>query len=362
MKILCVIEDLGSGGAQRQLVNLAINFKKREHEVNFLVHHSNNFYVQILNENNIPIKEIVELNKFRLFLKIRNYLRSGNYDAVLSFLQSTNFICELASMPSKKWSLIVGERSANPAIMKSFKLKMFRLTHLFSNYVVANSFENINIVKKIVPFIPKKKLQVIYNMVDFSKWSPSDDYVQFKNGIFNMTIVASHRHLKNLNGLIEATNLLSIEEKKKLQINWYGSDCHDNSKSIAIKKINDLKLNHIFNFHNSTIDISKKVQLADAIGLFSFYEGLPNVICEAMAVGKPVICSRISDIPKIVLEGENGFLCDPNNSVSMKNAISLMLQCDNESLYRISQNNILKAQKLFDSEKITEAYIKLMSR
>lgn len=40
MKILCVIDCLGSGGAQRQLVNLATAFKEKGHEVSFLVYHS----------------------------------------------------------------------------------------------------------------------------------------------------------------------------------------------------------------------------------------------------------------------------------------------------------------------------------
>ena len=34
MKILFVIENLGSGGAQRQMVNLAISFKKKGHNFN----------------------------------------------------------------------------------------------------------------------------------------------------------------------------------------------------------------------------------------------------------------------------------------------------------------------------------------
>ena len=35
MNILCVIDILGSGGAQRQLVNIAIGFKERGHTVSF---------------------------------------------------------------------------------------------------------------------------------------------------------------------------------------------------------------------------------------------------------------------------------------------------------------------------------------
>ena len=44
MKILCVINSLRPGGAQRQLVNLGIGFKEKGHEVSFLAYHNVNFY------------------------------------------------------------------------------------------------------------------------------------------------------------------------------------------------------------------------------------------------------------------------------------------------------------------------------
>src|SRR5664280_841694 len=106
MKILCVIDSLGSGGAQRQLVNLAIGFKERGHEVSFLVYHRLNFYKESLEENNIPVYEIIEPNYLKRLLKMQRFIRGGGYDAVLSFLEAANFICELAGLPWRKWKLI----------------------------------------------------------------------------------------------------------------------------------------------------------------------------------------------------------------------------------------------------------------
>ena len=39
MRILCVIDSLGSGGAQRQMVSLAQGMVARSHEVEFFVYH-----------------------------------------------------------------------------------------------------------------------------------------------------------------------------------------------------------------------------------------------------------------------------------------------------------------------------------
>ena len=43
-RILCFIDSLGAGGAQRQLVNLAFGLKKRDYIVSFLVYLVDDFY------------------------------------------------------------------------------------------------------------------------------------------------------------------------------------------------------------------------------------------------------------------------------------------------------------------------------
>jgi len=40
----------------------------------------------------------------------------------------------------------------------------------------------------------------------------------------------------------------------------------------------------------------------------SFYEGMPNVVCEALAAGLPVLVSDVCDHPLLVEKGVQGFL------------------------------------------------------
>lgn len=359
MKILCVIDSLGSGGAQRQLVNLALAFQEKGHKLEFLVYHSDSFYDEVLKKANINIIEVIEKNYLKRIFKMRKVIREGNYDSVLSFLEAASFICTIAGFPYRKWTLIVGERSANPNIFKSFKLKFYRWFHIFTSAVVANSYQNINMVKKINPLISDKKLHVIYNLTDFEKWNfKSENYIYRNNGKFNLTVVASHQYLKNLNGLVEAVNLLSDEQKKVLNIHWYGGERPDNSKIEAISKIKKYDLNEIFIFHEPTLDIASKVNQADAVGLFSFYEGLPNVVCEAMANQKPVIASNISDMSLLI---DKSFTFDPNKPKEISKNLQHLLSLDESSLRRIGQRNKEVSLQLFNKEVIVKEYISIMS-
>jgi len=362
MKILCVIDSLGSGGAQRQLVNMAVGFKEKGHNVLFLVYHSKNFFKEILGENNISIYEIIEPNYFKRLIKMRHFIRNGRFDSVLSFLEGANLICEITGLPWRKWKLVVGERSANPAILKSIKLRAYRWSHLFADHVVANSFENIKIVRKSNPLLSTKKCHVIYNIVDFEKWKPDENYIPLKDGKFKIVVAASHRYLKNLKNVILGVNLLTDEEKNKLIIEWYGDniegDYFDKSYPEALELIEKLKLQNQFRFYPATYELPTIVKKADAVGLFSFYEGLPNAVCEAMFAGKPVIVTNISDVPLLI--NDEKLICDPESPDSVKNAFSYLLSCNSPKINKIVEENRKKALALFNKEKIINQYIELI--
>lgn len=359
MNILCVIDSLGSGGAQRQLVNIACELKERGHCITFLVYHSDPFFNQSLEQQSIEVIEVIEPNYFKRLLKMRNKIRSGGYDAVLSFLEAASFICEVSSFPYRKWRLIVSERSANPAILKSFKLRFFRWFHLLADAVVANSYENLKLVKRVNPLLSDQKLNVVYNLIDFDKWRfQPDNYIYNQADKFNLTVVASHQYLKNLNGLVEAVNLLNENEKKKLIINWYGGERLDDSKETALNKIKSFNLVNNFKFHQPTSDIVSEVNKADCVGLFSFYEGLPNVVCEAMANAKPVIASNVSDVGLLL---EKDFIFNPNHIDEIVIVLKYILAQDRLSLREVGEKNLQKANLLFNKEFILSGYLALLS-
>lgn len=359
MKILCVIDSLGSGGAQRQLVALAIGLKERGHQVSFLVYHDINFFSDVLEDAGIGVFKIIEPNYLKRLYKMRRYIRRSNCNAVLSFLEAANFICEVSGLPWKRWKLIVGERSANPAILKSFKLKLYRWFHLTADFVVANSYTNLQIVQKINPLLSEKNCKVIYNIIDPEKWRPTADYVPLKDGKLNLVVAASHQYLKNAKGLIEAVNRLNQQEKLRLKIDWYGGkspdDSYEQSKALILK----YNLQKVFFFHPATANILKKMQYGDVIGLFSFYEGLPNVVCEAIVLGKPVIASNVSDIPTL-LKNERNFIFNPKSVEQINLALKYVLSLTEDHLTWIGRMNRNNSIPLFNRNNIVSSYESLL--
>jgi len=361
MKILCVIDSLGSGGAQRQLVELAKGFKEKGHKVSFLIYFDITFFKPLLDEVNIPVKIIQEDSFLKRIFKIRKFIREQKCDVVVSFLETPNFICEISGFPWRNWKLIVGERSADPKILKSIKRRFFRLMHVFSDEVVANSKENIYIVKKINPFLSKKRCHVIYNIIDSKKWTPSDSYLPLNEDKFRLIIAASHLDYKNARGLIEAINCLTIEEKKKLNVSWYGKKGEDNSFNEAKELIAKYRLEDIIKFYEPTQDIYKVYAKCDAVGLFSFLEGLPNTVCEGMSMGRLILASKISEIP-FLLNNDNNCMFDPKSIEQIRNTISWAISLKVENLLNYGRINRENAIEYFDKNKIVESYLKILKK
>jgi glycosyltransferase involved in cell wall biosynthesis len=99
---------------------------------------------------------------------------------------------------------------------------------------------------------------------------------------------------------------------------------------------------------------------ADVVGLFSFFEGLPNTICEGMALGKPILASAVSDIPLFIEDEINGKLFNPFDVNSIAESIRYFLSLRRDELEMMGVQNRQKAVELFDHKKNLRKYIELI--
>ena len=91
MKILCVIDSLGSGGAQRQIVTLSSLFKEWGLDVSILIYHNDNFFKKDIVDKGISIHYCAGNNHFCRIFQVRKFIRTNAFDAVISFLDDTSF-------------------------------------------------------------------------------------------------------------------------------------------------------------------------------------------------------------------------------------------------------------------------------
>ena len=73
-------------------------------------------------------------------------------------------------------------------------------------------------------------------------------------------------------------------------------------------------------------DVPRIMMALDVLVMPSLWEGFGLVLLEAMAAGKPVVASRVSAIPEIVVDGEMGVLVSPKDQDSLAEAMIKLLQ------------------------------------
>lgn len=74
-----------------------------------------------------------------------------------------------------------------------------------------------------------------------------------------------------------------------------------------------------------TTETMAEIAAHDALVLPSFMEGLPVVLIEALALGRPVIASQVAGIPEAVVHGHNGLLVPPLDVAALAKAIEALV-------------------------------------
>jgi colanic acid/amylovoran biosynthesis glycosyltransferase len=101
---------------------------------------------------------------------------------------------------------------------------------------------------------------------------------------------------------------------------------------------NDLQQHVILTGSLSGPRVREEILHARALVLPSFAEGLPIVIMEAMAAGRPALTTYVAGIPELVRPGENGWLIPPGSVEELVVAMEEVLSCSPEKLATMGAN------------------------
>lgn len=94
---------------------------------------------------------------------------------------------------------------------------------------------------------------------------------------------------------------------------------------------------------------------AEIFVLPSYTEGFPNVVVEAMALGKPIIATRVGAIPEMLAD-ECGILIEPNDEVALQAAL-LKLMSDEELRCHLGKRAKERAESLYSLEAVFQQYM-----
>jgi len=109
----------------------------------------------------------------------------------------------------------------------------------------------------------------------------------------------------------------------------------------------------------SSQQVREELQAARAMVLASFAEGLPVVIMEAMALGRPVVSTTIAGIPELVRHGLDGWLVAPGDVNDLTNALVDVLQSDASRLQEMGSRGRERVNVRHDIDKEAAKLVEL---
>lgn len=354
-KIILFTDCLGAGGAQRQLVGLAIMLKEKDYNVTVATYHNIDFYKKQLDDAGVRNLVIPNgSNKKTRIWAVRTFLKKERPDWVVAYQETPSLLACMAKVNGCKFRLIVSERNTTQTVGMNERVRFF--LYRWADAIVPNSYAQENYLISHYPWM-QKKLKTITNFVDL-------DYFSFierkKRKVPEIVIAATIWSSKNTLGFIEAVKKL-VDRNCRFHVSWYGKSNIDmDYYNESLQKIQEYGIQDYIELKDKTKQIKNVYHNADLFCLPSFYEGTPNVICEAISTGLPVACSDVCDNYIYVKPGCNGVLFDPNNPNDMANKISQLFYISSLEFEKYQKNSRQIALGKLSKDVFVDAYVKII--
>lgn len=358
-KILCLIDGLAiGGGAERQMIGLVALLHQKNYNVTLATYYKQGSDGYLINNYQFATVLIPTTPKrLSKLTSVCRFIKKNGFDVVIAYKDGPTIIGCMSKILGGKFKLIVSERNTTQRLNKHNKIKFF--LYRWADLIVPNSQSQGVYIRENFPKL-KSKVSVITNFTDTEMFIPIDS---LNNGsdVINILIVARLAYQKNALRFLDVVKRLR-DTFPYVHIKWVGRASYgeDNYAQEVKRKHEELALGNTIEFLNATHEISQAYQNCDVFCLPSLFEGYPNVVCEAMSSGKPIVASRVSDVPYIVEEGVNGFLFDPLDEDDMYNKLVKICSMDRKQLEQMGRINREYAIKNFSKESFIDKYMKII--
>ena len=103
-------------------------------------------------------------------------------------------------------------------------------------------------------------------------------------------------------------------------------------------------------------DMPRIYSSLDMVVMPSLDEGLPLVLLEALAAGKPVVATKVGGIPGLIIEGRTGLLVEPKDARALRDAV-LRLMSDEALRKRISEDGKKMVRQEYSAHIMARNYL-----
>ncbi len=319
-KVLFYINAINGGGAERVMVNLSSSFAKNGYNVIFVTSYYDQWeYPLEVSVKRISLEktEIVQSRfkkNFTRILKLRLICKKEKPDVVISFMAEPNYRALIATigLPTKN---IISVRNDPKREYKG------RIGKLLASYLLPITDGCVFQTEEAQGRFPRRlrnKSTIIFNSV-------KDDFYRIERSPLRGRIVTCGRLEEQKNHKMLIRSFAFIANKyPEVQLLIYGEG---SLREEISNLINKERLDSHVKLMGTSDDIPDVLKEAEVFVISSDYEGMPNALMEALAVGVPCISTDCPcGGPHVLIEhGVNGLLVPAGDESKMAEAMDTLL-------------------------------------
>ncbi|MDA8157308.1 MAG: glycosyltransferase [Actinomycetota bacterium] len=359
VKLLAVMDHLGGGGAEKQFLELVKRLDKSIFDIEvFLTEGAGKRMEEALQCGLKITCTTAKRNTLKALPALINSMRKFEPDVVMAWLSYSITLAAAAAALTGQKRLVFSERNSMEMLFTEevrfgaikkfiFKKCLSRAALVVTNSgIVAREFSDLG-------YAPGSKLKVVRNGIDLETLAhlPAKEALREKlvipgDGLCGV-YVGKLEQRKGLAYLMEALDGIN-NPSKQFRILGIGTG----SMEETLRRHGRIEL---LGYKPNSIEY---IKAADFLLLPSLYEGLPNVVLEALAVGTPVIASRVSGIPEIIEDGVDGLLVGPADAIALRAAMTRFLE-DGGLRAKFAANGLKKIRE-FAMDKMVSSFAQLL--
>ena len=356
-KVMFHIYSLSKGGAERVVTTLAGEMARRGLDVSIAT--------LTRGEKEYPLPEGVrrldvglseEEEKMgrigrvrRRIGHLRDCLKKERPDVVFAFMQTANYRAVTAARPLKI-PVIISVRS-DPSVDYAGKMQKKLSAYLYKR--AAGAVFQTTQARDFFPPQVAEKAAVLLNPLNPRCMA---DHGEIKERRKVFVSVGRHHEAKDYMTLAKAFGHFH-KDHPDYTLEIYGGDSGDNTRLCIKEYVHAHGLDEAILFMGDREDVDRCITDAAAYVLSSKYEGMPNALMEAMALGLPVIAT---DCPcggpaALIRDGENGLLVEVKNPKELAAAMTKMAESP-EDAERCGRE-AAKIRELASTERVTDEWL-----
>lgn len=367
LHLVYAIDSLGSGGAQRQVVELAVRLGARpDLRVSVLVYRVKDFFGDRLRSAGI---EIIHLHK-RWKLdplhprRVRRWVRAHQVDVVHAFMLSPalwNWLGVRGLHGSERPVFLAAERNSRIATTR-LEGALQRLVYRAADAVTANSRVAQEEIRTKLG-LPPERVHYLCNGIDLEGWDRAlrePPPFTLEPDRFNVALVGRLEPQKNHALLLAALSRLGPARIGNWRVWFVGAANGGSRHADEIRaEIRERGLEEIIRILPPTPGVAALMSRLDLLVLPSRYEGFPNVVLEALAARLPVVAARVGDVPELIEHGKTGFVFPPGDAAALTDLLSHVSQLPEGERRHLAARGRATVESRYRIEAVALAHLEL---